>query len=410
VIERVIDARLGVVQLIGSVVLVAVGVNLVSPPLAAALGGWAPLVGTVLILGTLVGLALLAFRGLRETVLADGIVLTHNGEVVSIPRYDLAEDLARVVEAITKENEALSRQWRDDPLVFPKDESNPAKDRNNPQGTGAKLLREALEYVYLELLSQHLSNYFSNSALSHLAEEHQRADLLPLLEENRVLDLLSSPLEDRIALLEAQQGRSHFIQMTRRTIHEDGREDEVLVWASDGHVMYQRLDLALPKGVKVKRIAKGHVRLDSRILRTDLTVEFDGFGSSVDPEFLNEYLGLSASDFYGHGDDSGSMWMVRFTFTSSVKWLGLLTPRGWRLHRWAASFGTSLKTSFERDALSPDRNARDQQRSLLPQQPARTQSLARRALAAQRQRGGRGRPRADSAHRNRYWTTTYGDR
>jgi hypothetical protein len=167
------------------------------------------------------------------------------------------------------------------------------------------------------------------------------------------MDVLSSPLEDRIALIDAQRkgGGNHFVRITRTTTHEDGNQEEVLVMAGNGEVMFQRLELALPRGVSVRRVAPGHVRLDSRILRTDLVVDFSGFGTTLDPQFIERYLGLPAGEFYGRGEGSGALWKVDFKFISSVKWLGVFTLRGWRLHRWAESFAESIKSSVDKEAF-----------------------------------------------------------
>jgi hypothetical protein len=115
--------------------------------------------------------------------------------------------------------------------------------------------------------------------------------------------------------------------------------------------MFQRLELALPKGVSVQRLSPGHVRLDSRILRTDLVVDFSGYGTVLDSEFIERYMGLPAGEFYGRGDGSGALWKVDFKFISSVKWLGVFTLRGWRLHRWAESFAESIEKSVDKKAF-----------------------------------------------------------
>lgn len=354
-IRRVTEARAGILQLLGVALLLGIGVNLVSGWVTTAIGptvsAW---IGLVVVAGVVLAIVITQLKGLRETVSFGGVVAIYENQVVSIPRYGLAEDLARVMKAVTGENAALAKQWNEEPLVLPRVEGEAAKNHNNFDGAGATLLREALEYVYLEKLSTHLDGYFSNGPLANLVREHLRADLLPLLPDNRVLDVLSSPLEDRIALIEAQNRGGpdhHFVRITRKTMHHDGREEEVLVMASDGQVMFNRLNLTLPRGVTVERIARGHIRLDSRVLRTDLLIDFEGYGSNLDREFLDHYLGLPGKNFYGFGDSSGQLWQVDFKFVSSVKWAGVFTMQGWRLHRWAELFAETTRSAIDRDAF-----------------------------------------------------------
>lgn len=354
-LRRVSEARSGLLRLLGVAILLAIGVNLISDGVNHWLD-WRQslLVGIALVLVSIVFVGASQLGRLRESVEFHGAVVIYKNNVVEVPRYDLAESLSSVMEAVLGENAAFQRGWESDPVTLPIDPENKGQDRKNLDGAGAALLREALEDVYLETLSRHLSDFFGSTKLSHLVKEHLRDDLLPLLPGNRVLDTLSGPLENRIALVEAQSATGpnrHFIRMTRTTRFDDGHEEEVLIWASDGHVMFQRLDLSLPRGMKVSRVGPGHIRLDSRVLRTDLRVKFEGYGTSLDPEFINSYLGLPSHEFFGHGEMAGDIYHVNFGFESQVKWWGIFTPRGWRLHSWAESFVDSARVSLDKDAF-----------------------------------------------------------
>jgi hypothetical protein len=172
-IRRVIQARSGLLQLVGVAIVIGVGVNLISGAIASFLdpiaSAW---IGAAIVVIVVVLVAVMQLRGLRETVTFHGVVPVFKNRVLAIERYDLAEHLARVMDAVTGENAALARQWQNDPIILAKVEGETGKDRRNLDGAGATLLREALEYVYLDLLSNHLDAYFSNGPLQDLVMQH----------------------------------------------------------------------------------------------------------------------------------------------------------------------------------------------------------------------------------------------
>ncbi|WP_143018724.1 hypothetical protein [Geodermatophilus sp. DSM 45219] len=335
--------------MLGLAIVLAFGVNLLADGVGAHMSTTQSLVvGAAVILLLIALVAIVQLRRLEETVTFRGFVALYDNEVLDISRYSFAEDLHRVLRAVTSENEALNRQWRDDPVMLRKSAETAGRDRFNPGGAGAQLLREAIEFVYLEHLSMHLSEYFDKRGLEDLCQEHERKDLLPLLPENRVLDMLSRPLEDRIALLEGDSATDrHFVQITRRRASDTTGPEDVLIWATDGTHIFTRLDLILPRDVRVLRVAPGRIALNGKALKTELGVSFEGFGYNLDGEFLSFYAKRPAREFFGHGESLGQVFQVTLTFHARITWRGLWTARGWRLHRWAESFAQSEKTKAD---------------------------------------------------------------
>lgn len=353
IIGRIFTARSGLVQIAVVAALLALGVHLLAVGIVAEIGDVRSFIaGAIVIVGTLVIAFAIQFRGLDETVQFGGVVPILKNRLIQIPDYDLTEMLVETFGAVTKENEALRLQWENEPILTLISPESKEADGKNLEGTGASLLRESLEYVYLELLSRHLTEYFSDDSFTGMCREHSRDDLLPLVASNRVLDLLSRPLEDRIVLLETKSDKNRqFTELHRETKIDGLVEERVLIQAGDGEHLYRRLELVLPADVKIQRVGPGHIRLDGKIVRTDLKIDFGGLTSKLDHEFLDRYMNISPRDFYGQGANAGQLWSVMFEFSSHVKWRGIFTSRGWRLNRWAESFVEAANQSLDINAF-----------------------------------------------------------
>lgn len=342
-LKRLSRARSGVIELTVVAVLLAIAVNLVASGLTLWLGlPFSSIVGAGLGAVVIIGVALAQLGPRQETVMFRGFVPVHDGELVRVENYRLANNVEQAIRAVRAENKALDLQWKVGPIVKPFDAEKPDANRLELNGGAARLLREALEYVFLDLLSLHLGDYFSRDpVLSKQTKELVREDLLNLLPNNRVLDALSRPIEERLPLVDRtspsgseDSAKSHRIQITRRTETENGVEDTIVsVFAGD--FMYSRFDLSVPADVTVKRIAPGHIRLDGKSMQTDLRVEFNGFGYPLDQAFIAGYMVKNPRDF---ASNRGQCWSVGLTFSSKIRWRGILSPRSWRMQRWAEAF------------------------------------------------------------------------
>ncbi len=349
--RRVTRARVGVSELLAVAIVLAVGVNLV----ASGIWNWlgpvtSVIVGAIGIVAIIAIVVIVRFRRLGENVEVEGFIAVHANEVVHVDEYQLAEHTHRALNAALRENKALAKQWEEDPIVFPFDDDEPGRDHHNFDGGGARILREALEFVFLEMLSTHLTDYFgADHALARHTREHSRDDLLKLLPQNRILDLLTSPLEDRIALIEAEQAEGrHFMKIMRIVETPEGREEK-LYMAGDGHYMYTRFELVLPSDVSVERVEPGRICLRGKFMDTELVARFDGYAHTLDREFISGYLRLPPKEFYGHGERLGSAYNVSFEFNSRLKWRSFFSRRGWRLHRWTEAFAQSVGDAFGAD-------------------------------------------------------------
>lgn len=348
-LARMTRARTGLIELAAIALVLALAVNLISSGLVAWLGlPWAALAGLGVAITVILVIAWSQLRQRHEVIEFKGFIPTYDGFPVPVANYALATDVERALRAVTSENAGLKKQWVDGPILLPSSKRESAPEPIDLDGGASRLLREALEYAFLERLSMHLGEYFDGDDwLAKHAKELGRDDLLALLPQNRILDVLSRPLEDRLALAEPSgddEDEAHHIKITRYRDTPEGREETLMsVWAGD--YLYSRFDLSVPKDVNVERVGPGCVRLEGRHMRTELGVAFHGYGYNLDPDFLEGYLNLDPKEFFG--GDRGEVWTVTLTFSSYLRWSSLFSARSWRLHRWAEAFANEVRVQLD---------------------------------------------------------------
>ena len=277
-------------------------------------------------------------------------------QVTVIPGYKLTKEIRRALDAAFLENEALELAWKSEPLVGqispeafePSSEKKDEEisDKGNkqsatdsaipsyfsvvkmkvPDGQGqsksATILREVLEFVILEQLSYHLSEYFQGfDEQDNQIMEYNRKHVPELLLENRILSLLTTPPEDRAIFAKAKLPP----ESTERTI--------VSTYGSDG-AMYTRFDLFLPKGTKVKRPAQGVLELENDRVALKLNIDYKGYNTNLPPDFAEAFLGVPRLSI--------QPLLVNIFLTTKIKTSALLRGSGWKYYQWIDSFAERL--------------------------------------------------------------------
>ena len=349
-IARLSSARTAALELAAAAIVLAFGVSLVADAASTDLTrAQAYIVGVITATAALVALGAISLGPRVERLRIKAVILILDGVPVSVPEYKFSEDLVRALRAIFSENEALKHQWEQESLFG---WSTGKGMQSNPTGGGARLLREAAEYVYIERLSSHLSSYFNGSTLRHFVEEFDRDDLVSLLPMNRVLDQLSRPIEERIALVGPHPPAATMLRIVKHSVDEQGDPGAgTVTYASDGTHVYSRLDLELPKHSKVTRAEDGCVRLTSRYFQFELRTEVRGFMTNADPAFLDRYVRIPSRAFYGDHDDSGFGVAVpiHLEWTTKMRPAAVISRRARRLYQWSESFGSKVRDDFGSD-------------------------------------------------------------
>lgn len=359
----------GFMQLVLSAAVLGLGINLMASSLFAQITPrWhAPLLlGILLVAASISYFAAIALRSrhINRTIEALLLFDSRKKEIVAVPGYTISINLQKTLEAAFLENTAFADLWKSDPLagqVAPdtipeliqangssasKGRSKSARRREQNSGSktppvkyamlwrvdvphspaakskSAAFFREAVEYLVIEQLSRHLSNYLGNLDEDENIKCYERGDVPHILLENRILNTLSTPLEDRPLLKNALKDEDHPIN---GELHS--------VFGSDGSV-YQRFDLVLPRDTIVSRPRANTLRLENNRLVVEFGIVFEGFHSSLPEGFAEFYLGSSRKSWFAYS--------FNIEVTAHVKPLALLRQSGWRNYDWIDSFAEQL--------------------------------------------------------------------
>lgn len=287
----------------------------------------------------------------KRKVSVSGTVLFDKNEIVSADRYEFSEKLSETINAVFLENEALKHSWDSDFKVKDEEKSNvktkikkeekvEAKeiqyfsivrvesDDNEPekQKNSRKILKEAVEYVFIENLSTHLSSYFNNyNNENKILKEFTRTDFPNILLENRIINLLSSPFEDRPIFLKAKMSK----------MKHDG--EIVAIMGSDGS-RYSRFDLVLPKKSRVTRKQDGLLQIKSPRLTLDFKIDYKGFTATLPRGFEYNYLGYDSKEISANKID--------VELSIYINPLSLLFNKGWNYYNWIDSFTKEFEELF----------------------------------------------------------------
>ena len=308
VITRFRETRPFLWELVAIVVILALAINL----LASAISGWLGNYFT-LTLGLLLGLACLAYviytrvriNKYSTQIEAFFIANSETSEVIDIRDYDFANEFYRTYAAVRKENPALGRQWQDEFSSRHEDRRSSGKLR---------IASEIAEYILLERLSTHLTDYFNTPTLREdQLEVLLRKDVPDIVLSNRVLELISRDLEDR-------------------PWYKPGPDDrEYLAVSSYGpEGIYSLFDLTLPKGSAISRSSSGALVIKSRMLTLELNVRCDGYNYFVPFSFARYYLRIDPNEMEPIA--------VRFNIDAKIQRRFGIKSKEWPYYLWLKSF------------------------------------------------------------------------
>lgn len=328
IIERVSQSRAYLVELLILAVTAGIAINLLSQYLALHIS--ANLAG--LLGATTIALCLgeLCRRRLGSTSSCIQIrsiaILDQHNQLVSIPGYNLSNDVKRLLDAAFDENPALKSQWDKQPpsccfnSAYQEAMLSGVFDMST-RAAGLRLLREAFEYALLNCLGLHLSSYFNDGRLGDV-KELVREDMPQVLLKNRILELISRDTRDRVGFDEVGEN-----------VYSSYR----------GNRMYERINLALPAGSKVVRGGDNSVVIDSPAVRLKLDVRCDGYLTAIDSGFAEYYLGHPWNDL--------DYLQVDLSVEARAKIRLLALPRRRNYYNWISTFIPDVRKSMSFEAF-----------------------------------------------------------
>lgn len=345
-LSSLLQKRKELVQLIFIAIILAIGVSFLATAIPQILSLSAAQIFWLGLISVFVGLAYLSVLIIRartgKTVIKAAVFINPKSKKTIAPlHYSFMYDLSRTLNAVFQENSALEETWKSHPLTeWHQENENSTEpevkedkeiayfsiiklsaENDNPPSKPSLILTEATEFVILEQLSNHLSEYFDNSSMRDNVAELLRKDIPHILLENRVLNILTTPIEDRPIFSKAKFDKSP----------EEG--ELVSIRGSDGSV-YEKFDLMLPVGTNVSRSDDGGLVLDSKRVELSIRCIYEGFAENTPMYFEEGYLGISS--------ESIDTLKLEVVVETKIRLRALLTVSGWQTFKWIDSFPDKL--------------------------------------------------------------------
>jgi hypothetical protein len=253
-------------------------------------------------------------------------------------RYPFSESICDYLESAFSENEALKRQWENQPLsnIF----SGYRNQKKCSADASIKLVREATEYYAIENLSMHLTEYFNKehydkSELTELSRE----DVPSILLKNRFMELFSAPMENRAAF---NHDLDSSVQDGVFFMPDNTSENDVIpisIW--NNGAFYSRFNLILPKNTKITK-DNNCIIIDS--LNFKLTIEtcFEGTNYLTPRNFEKYYLGLEKYE-------DCTEYNITFNAEVNFKLMSIFRRSKWDYHAWIDGYFEMMERKMSAD-------------------------------------------------------------
>lgn len=334
VVASILKSRGAVLELVVAAVVLAMGVNLLATVIADLFGASKQAMFWTSLALVIASLALIARRTVAPRYVSrtfKAFLCYHRKEnrLIEVPRYAFSEEISGYLKGLFAENEAPKKLWDSDPLsnTFTYDTKTGSFEKR--QTAAGQLIVEAVEYLLLEKLSTHLTDYFNHASLDkERLQALTREDVPGVIFNNRFLDTFSRPMHERSAFVEESMKRNTPIGKISSSY-------------GPGGLRYAEFDLVLPANAKVQRTAPNSIEIDTSKFCVKLEVIFSGFNTNLPRDFERLYLdGMSLRDVQTYSVDIKAV--VDF------KPLALLSQTGWQYHSWLDSFLSSLEEAVSK--------------------------------------------------------------
>jgi hypothetical protein len=322
-------------QLVAVAVVLALAINLLASVIYIQLGTY-PSLALGLALGAAC-LGYLVYARLRDNVYSTvvrGFFMVKDDfcTLVNVPGYSLATGFYGIGNAAFGENAALERQWRTELHErFDPDESRPGHEMND-----MRVATEIAEYILLEALSTHLTDYFDAPSIEESQlETLERNDIPDVLLSNRILELISRELQDRPWYKpddDSSPGRIVLISPA---------ETIAAVFGPKGQ--YSHFELTMPKGSTVRRTSPGSLVINSKMVTLELTASIT----------WNYGTPMSFERYYLNKPDDASLEAIEVTYAIKAAVRRRLGFRAadWNYYSWVESFIDSIKEDLDGEAF-----------------------------------------------------------
>lgn len=259
------------------------------------------------------------------------ILFDKHDELVRVPEYDFSEGVYRYLNALFVENADIKKEWKHSKIVLMGDK-NKKINRN-------LILKDVIEYYFLEKLSTHLTDYYNNKEkLEKSLREYSRDDIKSILDTNICLNTFSRPMKERKLFVKEKS--------TKRTIVQGPvimHLGEAVSSQSKGAI-YQKFDMVLYKGSRIIRENNGWISIKTKHVDFSFVVNITGFNALIPTDFTKYYLNkrrfLHLNAFE-----------AEINIKVKVNPLYLVTGNDIEYYEWIDLFAKNIKTEISFEAF-----------------------------------------------------------
>lgn len=328
-VDRLRDLRKNIIDIAIIAMIISIGANIISDLILDTFEIENFKKGAAGLLFIIFGVSIAFFREIPKIdgsfVIKGVLPVLKNNELLKIKRYKFSEQMKHNVDALNLEVKSLKKIWEERKFFDIRNQNGSSTFCITEAG---ELSVEAIEYYVLKLMSINLGDYFNAMNLDDkLLSSFKRKDIASIFVGNRMLDALSRPMSERDV----------FFDM------DDVKHDDTVctVFGANG-IIYNKIDLKLPRGSKIERIAHGKIKFHTKKMSILFEVLPPQFSAFVESEFCSNYMGIKFSDvnFYHCG----------IKVNVSFNRLQMLLPSGWKQYEWLDGFISKLydSISFEK--------------------------------------------------------------
>ncbi|WP_327386678.1 hypothetical protein [Streptomyces sp. NBC_01207] len=243
------------------------------------------------------------------------IIERESNSLVRICGHEAIERMADYLDAGFAENPALLNQWQTQSLAG---HALPA-DAPLPDTTGSRrILTEVAEYLVLETLSTHLSDFYRSREWDKGdLKVYRRGDIPDVLLSNRFLELFTREPMDRTGFFGPV-------------------ESNIVMTSAPGRYFY-RFELTLPSASRISRQADGRLLISSSQLDVYISVGFSYV--NIPLAFIARYLKKKPIGMNSYG--------LRVTIAAHAH--KVLRPRAkdWKYHAWLDAYMDNVREEFD---------------------------------------------------------------
>ncbi len=257
----------------------------------------------------------------------------NNNDIITIPNYQISENMNDYLNSAFSENPAIQTLWNEGDFKgfefvgVDKDKKVIAKTTE-----AANILIELIEYCLLENLSTFIGDYFNSRSLNENIITLNQNSVPDILLSNRFMKLFSENPRNRSAFLE----------------NKTNDYDHIVLMTGKNGAVYRRFDLNLPTGSKVYRTNKNAIVINTKLFTLTLKILFGGFNTVIENDFYKYYIHKRDTAFseYEFGIEVDVKYKVRSIFRIM----------DWKYYNWLDDFIDRLQHYCDMETFYKDIN------------------------------------------------------